>query len=197
MSSVFSGYLITGDFHFWWNRCKKFQMKSSKRKVYFLGLFCESVALKVFSSWNLSQFGCQFPFENNRTWIYAQFVAQHLMLKCCSWTPMISKKHGLISLMILWTLQVLMGSLLASRSNGSLGKAENVRLTDGWLCRWICEALKRIMALYWWPGDWNKKIWLIHYVHKLKWPVSGDSIPQLLTSLYLVKELSVFPSSLL
>ena len=172
-------------------------MKSSKRKVYFLGLFCESIALKVFSSWNLSQFDCQFPFESNRTWIYAQFVAQHVTSKCCSWTPIIRKKHGLISLMILWTLQVLMGSLLASRSSGSLGKAENVRLADGWLCRWNCWALKRIMALHWWPGDWNTKIWFTHYVYKLKLPLARDLNPELLNSLYLSKQVPVVRSSLL
>ena len=55
-----------------------------------------------------------------------------------------------------------MGSLLASRSNGSLGKAENVRLADGWLCRWNCETLKRIVALHWWL------IWVIE-TRKFGW----------------------------
>ena len=99
--------------------------------------------------------------------------------------------------MILWTLQVLMESLLASRSNGSLGKAENVCLADGWLCRWNCEALKRIVTLHWWPGDCNTKNCGL-FIMSVNWDCHWQEIQILscwIPFIFKRIELSVFRSS--
>lgn len=98
-----------------------------KRMVFFLDLYYESTVLRLFSSRDLSPFNYHYHFESNK---YCCQIQQRAASEFCSSSLMTSRKNGLRLLMILGNLQVLMGSLLGFKSNGSPGKEENIM--SGW-----------------------------------------------------------------
>ena len=73
--------LTADDYSFEWYRCKKFQMKHLKGKVYFLDLFCELNALGLSSSLDLLLFSYQFLFETDRT---SNQIPLYAVLESCS-----------------------------------------------------------------------------------------------------------------
>ena len=72
--------LTADDYSFEWYRCKKFQMKNLKGKMYFLDLFCELNALGLSSSLDLLLFSYQFLFETDRT---LNQIPLHAVLESC------------------------------------------------------------------------------------------------------------------